>query len=32
MTAPVHHETYSDARAHLKGLLDAAAAGRLATV
>jgi hypothetical protein len=32
MTAPVHHETDSDARANLKGLLDAAAAGRPATV
>ncbi|HEX8305062.1 MAG TPA: hypothetical protein VF612_09300 [Jatrophihabitans sp.] len=32
MTAAVHFETYSSARTHLKDLLDAAAAGRAATV
>lgn len=32
MTAPVHFNTYSHARTHLKDLLDAAASGRVATV
>jgi predicted RNase H-like HicB family nuclease len=30
--ATVHYESYSEARAHLKDLLDAAASGRVATV
>jgi predicted RNase H-like HicB family nuclease len=32
MVAAVHYDSYSDARAHLKDLLDAAERGRVATV
>ena len=32
LVAPVHYDSYSEARAHLKDLLDAAERGRVATV